>query len=139
MSDQMTGLVLISHGDFALESLKSAEMIMGHQENVKTISVVLGMDLSETVRKLSEAVNEVKGSMGVIIMTDIIGGTPSNAASILTASMDGTLVLSGFNMPMLLETLTLRTSGLSEIAEKVCSIGRQSIVNLTDTLKKSLK
>lgn len=139
MNDEMIGLVLISHGDFAREALKSAEMIVGHQKNVKTISVVRGMDLNETVKKLDAAVSQVKTSMGVIIMTDVMGGTPSNAAGILTASTDNMLVLSGFNMPMLLEILMSRNMSLSDISEKICDIGRQGIVNLTDRVKSSLK
>lgn len=139
MNSEIAGVVLVSHGNFALEALKSAEMIMGHLENVKALSVVPGMDLKDTVRKLRETVDEVKGSGGVIIMTDIIGGTPSNAAGILTSSMDNILVLSGFNMPMLLEVLTSRNLCLNDIAERICEIGRNSIVNITDNVKKSLK
>jgi len=139
MNDEMAGLVLISHGNFAPEALKSAEMIMGHQEKVRTLSVIPGMDLNETVRVLEEAVSEVKGSRGVIILTDIPGGTPSNAAGILTASAEDVLALSGFNMPMLLEVLTSRNVSLSDIAAEVCSSGRHSIVNLTDSVKNSLK
>lgn len=139
MNDENVGLILISHGNFALEALKSAEMIMGYQDNIKVISVVPGMDLNDTVKKLEEVVNEVKRTMGVVIMTDILGGTPSNAASILTASMDGILVVSGFNMPMLLEILISRNLSLDDIAEKICNIGKHSIVNLTDSVKNSLK
>ncbi len=139
MNSKIAGLVLISHGNFALEALKSAEMIMGHLENVKALSVVPGMDLKDTVKKLEETVNEVKGHAGVIIMTDIIGGTPSNAAGILTSSMDNVLALAGFNMPMLLEVLISRDLCLNDIAERICDVGKNSIVNITDNVKKSLK
>lgn len=139
MNSEIAGLVLVSHGNFAMEALKSAEMIMGPIKNVNVLSVVPGMDLKETARKLEEAVNEVKGNAGVIIMTDIIGGTPSNAAGILSLSMDNILALSGFNMPMLLEVLISRNLCLKEIAEKICNAGRDSIVNITESVKKSLK
>lgn len=139
MNSEIAGLVLVSHGNFAMEALKSAEMIMGPIKNVNVLSVVPGMDLKETARKLEEAVNEVKGNAGVIIMTDIIGGTPSNAAGILSLSMDNILALSGFNMPMLLEVLISRNLCLNEIAEKICNAGRDSIVNITENVKKSLK
>ncbi|HBN05151.1 PTS sugar transporter subunit IIA [Acidilutibacter cellobiosedens] len=139
MNKEMVGIILISHGYFAREALKSAEMIVGRQEKIKAISVVPGMDLNETVNKLKQAVNEVKENAGAIIMTDIIGGTPSNASSILTASLNNILVISGFNMPMLLEILTSRNKNIAEISENICNVGKQGIVDITNKIKSSLK
>lgn len=139
MKDKEIGIVLISHGNFAFEALKSAEMIMGHQERVKTIAVIPGMGLDETVKKIDEAFKEVKQGIGVVIMTDIVGGTPSNAAGIFTASTENTLVITGLNMPMLLEILISRNESLDEISKKICNIGKESFINITDKMRNSLK
>jgi PTS system mannose-specific IIA component len=134
----MIGVIVVSHGYFASEALKSAEMIMGPQKKVKVIPVVPGMDLDETISRLREAIDEIKGDAGVIVMTDIIGGTPSNASGILTATTENMLAISGFNLPMLLEILLLRNKSLDEISNSICEIGRQNIINLTEKVKSSL-
>ena len=139
MQNKSAAVILISHGNFACEALKSVEMIMGKQEDVTAIAVMPGMDLNETVEKLRKAVAEVEAGMNIIIMTDIMGGTPSNAAGILTATMVNVLVITGFNMPMLLEILSSRDGSLSEFSARLCAIGRESIIDLSNKVKKSLQ
>jgi mannose PTS system EIIA component len=136
MDDKVVGLILVSHGDFARESLQSAEMIMGDQKRVRTVSVVPGMDLEQVKKGIEDAIKEVEGPYGVIIMTDMIGGTPSNAAGFFSVVRDDVVVMTGFNMPMILEFFTCRCAKLEDVADKVCTVAQQGIINLTSSIRK---
>lgn len=136
MNDKLVGLVLVSHGGFAGEALNSAEMIMGHQERARAVAVIPGMDLEQVKKEIEAAINEVNGANGVVIMTDIIGGTPANASGFFSVLKEDVIVLTGFNMPMLLEFFTCRGAGLKDTAEKVGAAAQQGIVNLTDSIKR---
>ena len=136
MDNKIVGLVLASHGGFAGEALRSAEMIMGRQELVETVAVMPGMDLEQVKKEIEGAINTVMGTNGVVVMTDIIGGTPSNAAGFFSVLRDDVVVMAGFNMPMLLEFFACRHASLDSVAEKIGSVAQQGIVNLTDSIKK---
>lgn len=138
MDDKAVGLVLVSHGNFAGEALKSAEMIMGCQDRVRAVAVMPGMDLEQVKKELDNAIDEVSGINGVIIMTDIIGGTPTNAGGYFSMLRDNVAVITGFNMPMLLEFFTCRcaSADLQDIMDKVGFAAQQGIVNITNSIKK---
>ena len=101
-------VILISHGHYSKYALESAEMIIGKQENCEVISVTEEKDLDNVITELEGVYAKFKNEKGVIILTDIRGGTPSNAAASLLVREPGILALSGFNMPLLLELFTNR-------------------------------
>lgn len=131
------GLILVSHGDFAREALKSAEMIMGPQENIRVVSVYPGMDLDQVKDALRVSISEVDGAKGVIVITDILGGTPTNAVGSIIALRKNVIVLTGLNMPMILEFLGNRNEDLDELADKLRKVAQEGIVNFTKMIKKS--
>lgn len=136
MNDEI-GLVLVSHGYLAREALNSAEMIVGRQDMVKVVSVLPGMDLEQVKVEINEAVNEVNGDKGVMIFTDILGGTPSNAAGVIAVLRKETRLLAGVNMIMLLEFLMNRYEDLDVICNNLCQLGKQGIINFSDSINKT--
>ncbi|MFT8317340.1 MAG: PTS sugar transporter subunit IIA [Sporolactobacillus sp.] len=106
-----TGIVLVSHGQFANEALKSAEMIVGKQKNVATVSLEFGQNLEDLLNEMEKAEERLDLSDGVIIFCDVYGGTPSNAAATeLIKYQDKRKIAaySGLNMPVMLELFSNR-------------------------------
>ncbi|WP_240025251.1 PTS sugar transporter subunit IIA [Mannheimia haemolytica] len=80
MSNQIA-LLLMSHGSFARAALASAELIVGQQENVAAIGVVAVDNVADIKRQMEQTIAELNTDKGLIILTDIVGGTPMNLAS----------------------------------------------------------
>lgn len=123
----MIELVIITHGHFGEEVFLSAEMIMGKQGNVHTIAVEPGKALSHVVDEL-DAVISANSSKGVLILTDMFGGSPSNVA-FSYAGQPNIEIISGVNLPMLLKAFSSRMSGtdLATLAAECGEAGRNSI------------
>ncbi len=131
----MTGAVIITHGELATALRKTAESITGHAEGVKVVPVGKS-DNTDAIREiLTTAVGEVNSGEGVIIFTDMFGGTPSNIA--LSMLNDGSEeVITGVNLPLLIKFFSNRTDmALSELADMLKEYGRESIVLAGDILK----
>lgn len=117
MSNQIA-LLLMSHGSFASAALASAELIVGQQENVAAIGVVAVDNVADIKQQMEQAIAELNTDKGLIILTDIVGGTPMNlASSQLTHS--NVFACSGLNLPLLLEVLMNRDGNLQEIRENL--------------------
>ena len=123
-------VILISHGHYAKYALESAEMIIGKQENCEVISVTEDKDLDSVTKELEEVYKKLKNEKGVIILTDIRGGTPSNAAANLLVRESDILALSGYNMPLLLELFTNRDLGMEELKASLYEAFNESLVDL---------
>ena len=123
-------VILISHGHYAKYALESAEMIIGKQENCEVISVTEDKDLDSVTKDLEEEKKKLKNEKGSVILTDIRGGTPSNAAANLLVREDDILALSGYNMPLLLELFTNRDLEMEDLKEGLYEAFRESLVDL---------
>ncbi len=123
-------VILISHGHYSKYALESAEMIIGKQENCEVISVTEDKDLDSVTKELEEVYKKLKNEKGVIILTDIRGGTPSNAAANLLVRESDILALSGYNMPLLLELFTNRDLGMEELKASLYEAFNESLVDL---------
>ena len=123
-------VILISHGHYSKYALESAEMIVGKQENCEVISVTEDKDLDSVTKELEEVYKKLKNEKGVIILTDIRGGTPSNAAANLLVRESDILALSGYNMPLLLELFTNRDLGMEELKASLYEAFNESLVDL---------
>lgn len=105
----MIGLVIISHGRLAEEFRNAVNHVMGQQENIETIDIAPDDDTDARRDDLVSAVERVDQGAGVIILTDLFGGTPSNLAiSLLNRS--NVEVIAGVNLPMLIKLCSLRKS-----------------------------
>jgi len=129
----MIGIILASHGKFAQESLKSAEMIMGPQESIIALALEPEDDPQELKNKIYQAVEKLDRGHGVIILVDLLGGSPGNAAAYL--AKDGYPVITGLNLPMLLELIGMRYGDMEETVNHIIYSGKDSIEDLRKILR----
>lgn len=134
-------LIVASHGLFAQEAIKSAEMIIGHlQENVGVISVTEGKAFETCLSEIQKLYEDLDTTAGCLIFTDIYGGTPANVATYVAIEhMDNVQVFSGLNLPALLEILLDQTSDLQALEAKIESIHGDCLVNVSKKLKGTVK
>jgi mannose PTS system EIIA component len=97
----MIGLVLVTHGRLASEFIVAMEHVVGPQERIAGICIGPDDDMDRRRKDIAEAIAEVDDGSGVIILTDLFGGTPSNLAISLMKS-DKIEVIAGVNLPMLI-------------------------------------
>jgi mannose/fructose/sorbose-specific phosphotransferase system IIA component len=133
----MIGLVLVAHGPLPDALLESASMIAGDFENIARLSLMPGDSLEGLVDRLRAAAEGVDSGDGVLILLDLFGGTPSNAATLITQQRKNTHAVSGVNVPMLLEVLLTREyqDDVKSLAETAHSSGKQGIVNIVEAFK----
>jgi PTS system mannose-specific IIA component len=129
------GVVIVTHTDYGERLLKAAEMIIGPQDNARTISVDVGVDTSVTVSQLDEAIRGVEKGGGVMILTDMFGGTPTNLSLSLIAQHH-IEVVTGVNLPMLIKILSTRFKPLELLAADAKNAGIQGIVVAGEILRK---
>jgi mannose PTS system EIIA component len=131
----MIGLVLVAHAGIAQEFLGAAEMIMGKIEGVEAVSIKPDDQVDLIRNAIAGAIKKVD-SDGVIIMTDMFGGTPSNM-SLSFLQENHIEVLTGVNLPMIIKFVADRAKfGVAELAEKLKQCGRESIIVAGEYLKK---
>ena len=105
----MIGLVLVTHGQLANEFRLALEHVVGPQEQMETIAIGPDDDMEQRRQDILDSVSQVNSGSGVIILTDMFGGTPSNLA--ISVMQAGTIeVLAGVNLPMLIKLASVRTS-----------------------------
>ena len=105
----MIGLVLVTHGRLASEFIVAMEHVVGPQERIEAICIGPDDDMEERRGQIAQAIKQVDGGAGVIILTDLFGGTPSNLAISLMKS-DKIEVIAGVNLPMLIRLEGARKS-----------------------------
>lgn len=103
----MIGLVLVTHGRLAHEFVVAMEHVVGPQEAIATICIGPDDDMEARRNDIGEAIRDVERGAGVIMLTDLFGGTPSNLAISLMKS-DGIEVIAGVNLPMLIRLESAR-------------------------------
>ena len=105
----MIGIIIVTHGNLALELKSAMEHILGIQKNIEIISIKPDDDLEIKKSALGESIKKVDEENGVIILTDMFGGTPSNLA-ISLLKIGKVEIISGVNLPMLIKLVGLRDS-----------------------------
>lgn len=131
----MVGIVIVSHLNLAGELLKTAELIVGKIPASRALSLDPKKDVEILRKEIQNAVKEVNSGDGVIILTDMFGGTPSNLA--LTFLGPQVEVVSGVNLPMLIKVTAQRADApLNELAIKAKEYGRSNINVATEFLSK---
>ncbi len=129
-SDDQTsiGIIVAGHGSYGSALLRAAESILGPQEDCVSISVDVGHEVDEAVRRLTDAAKRLDRGQGVILLTDMFGGTPTNLALSLLRQHKAEVV-TGVNLPMLLKVIEARASlPLHELASQIESAGKEGIV-----------
>ena len=123
----MIGLVLVTHGHLANEFRAALEHVVGPQKQVETVSIGPDDDIEQRRKDIIAAVTKVDVGDGVVILTDMFGGTPSNLAiSVMNeAKVD---VVAGINLPMLIKLTSVReTASLEQAVVQAQDAGRKYI------------
>ena len=129
----MINILVMSHGEYAEGICKSAEMIIGEQENLKTVIFNPGESLDTLVEKLKKAINEFDNDFSHLLLVDIFGGSPSNATALLLAENYKISAVSGVNLPMLLEALTERENTAPDmLVKQLKAAGNEGIIDITE-------
>ena len=131
----MIGLLIISHSELGREFLNAAELIMGRLENADAISITQSTESEEMLKSISEKIAALDQGQGVILLTDMFGGTPSNL-SLSFLEEEKVEVLTGVNLPMVVSVAQERARlTLGELGEKAQQEGKRSIALAGKLLK----
>jgi PTS system mannose-specific IIA component len=132
------GIVATSHCRLAEEMLAVAEMIVGPLQNCKAICFKPAQAVDELIKLLGDAIKEVDQGKGVLVLTDLFGGTPAN----ISLSFQGPRVevICGMNLPMLIKLARCRNGrSLSEVASLVKEYGQRHISLASEVLSRPTK
>ncbi len=138
MSLDVIGVVVVTHGRLATELVNAAEMIVGELPRFAAVSIGWHDDVDAAREEIARAIARVTGRQGVLLLTDMFGGTPSNLA--LTFHAVGKVeVLTGVNLPMLIKLAGLRESAadLLAVAREMREHGRHAIWVASDLLART--
>ena len=123
----MIGLVIITHGQLAKGFIEALEHVVGPRENIRTICIYPEDNIDKQRENILETAKEVDSGQGVIFLTDLFGGTPSNLA-ISALGMESIEVIAGINLPMLIHLARLpEGTSLKEAVAQGQEAGRKYI------------
>lgn len=135
----MVGLVVVSHGNLGSELIKVAELIVGKLEGAESVSVNALEDVDRARDEIAAAIKKVHGKNGVLVLTDMFGGTPSNL-SLAFLNEDNIEVLTGVNLPMIIKYANHRKEKtLSGLVPLVQESGLKSIIVASEMLHQKVK
>ncbi|MDQ6702330.1 MAG: PTS sugar transporter subunit IIA [Pseudomonadota bacterium] len=123
----MIGIVLVTHGRLASEFLAALEHVVGPQMQIESVAIGPDDDIEQRRQDIVSAVGQVDSGAGVVVLTDMFGGTPSNLAiSIMDSS--NIEVIAGVNLPMLIKLASVReSSSLDQAVIQAQDAGRKYI------------
>ncbi len=123
----MIGLVIVTHGGLAMEFRHALEHVVGRQTNIETIAIGPDDDLTARRQDILDAVKRTNSGSGVIILTDMFGGTPSNLAiSVMDESKAE--VIAGINLPILVKLASIRGEmGMAQAVTMARDAGKKYI------------
>ncbi|MCK8600163.1 PTS sugar transporter subunit IIA [Desulfoferrobacter suflitae] len=133
---ELIGIIVISHCDLASELVRVAELIVGTLPNCKTICFDMHQPVEEMTKQLKGAIKEVDQGKGVLILTDLFGGTPANISLAFVGPR--VEVICGVNLPMLIRLAGLREAdSLAEVASIIKEYGKRHISLASEVLARS--
>ena len=131
----MIGVVVVTHGQLAVELVNAAEMIVGDLPQFTAVSIGWHDDVKDAREDNAKAIERVRGAEGVLLLTDMFGGTPSNLGMTFL-EIDRLEVITGVNLPMLIKLASLRSSSdLLAVAKEMRDHGRSAIWVASDLLR----
>ncbi|WP_025692746.1 PTS sugar transporter subunit IIA [Paenibacillus zanthoxyli] len=124
----MIGVIVGTHGKFSEELLRSTSMVFGELENVAGVTFEPGESANGLVDKFKAALDTIDWSDGVIFLVDLFGGSPYNAASRIAAGYENMDIVSGVNLPMIVDVMVNRsTEQLGDLADLAIRAGQDSM------------
>jgi PTS system mannose-specific IIA component len=131
----MIGIVVVTHGQLATELLNAAETIVGELPRFAAVSIGWHEDAGDAREEIAQAIARVQQGDGVLVLTDMFGGTPSNLAMSFLGS-DNVEVVTGVNLPMLIKLAGVRAqASLVDAARETREHGRNAIWVASDLLR----
>lgn len=130
----MIGALVVTHGHLGQELVAAAEMIVGEISHIQAVTIGWHDDVNDAQVDIELHISEVESGSGVLILTDMFGGTPSNIA--LSFHNPGTVdIVTGVNLPMIIKIANQKEGDtLQSLAQAVRDQGRSSIVMASDFL-----
>jgi PTS system mannose-specific IIA component len=131
----MIGAVIVTHGMLARELLDAAERIVGRTESIRAVSMDWDDDVADARKEIEAAIKEVEHGRGVLIFTDMFGGTPTNV-SLAFLEQDGVEIITGVNLPMIIKLTSVQNSEVSllAVAQELRERGQNSIYVASEIL-----
>lgn len=130
----MIGLVLVTHGALAVEFKSALEHVVGPQEQIESVCIGPDDDMEKRRDDIIKAVHLVNSGDGVVILTDMFGGTPSNLAISVMKTLDAE-VIAGVNLPMLVKLVRVRSDlDIKAAVKEAADAGRKYITVASDAL-----
>ena len=122
----MYGVILTAHGNFADGIYSGVKLVAGEQENVRICDFEEGEGFEEIDAKINKAIEELSDYDGILILTDLAGGTPFNRSVMLTQDVENSLVFSGLNFQMLYTAIFAQgdLKDVSELINKYMNCGQ---------------
>jgi len=128
-------VVVVTHGQLANELVNAAEMIVGDLPQFTAVSIGWHDDVNDAREDIAQAIDRVRAEEGVLLLTDMFGGTPSNLGMTFLQK-DKVEVITGVNLPMLIKLASLRrSSDLLAVAQEMRDHGRNAIWVASDLLR----
>ncbi len=123
----MIGGIIVSHGRLAEELLNALTIILGEAPNIEAISIGWYDDVEDSKKKINQSLKRVDQKNGIVIFTDMFGGTPSNLS--FSFLRDNHIeIITGVNLPMLIKFVSLqRSNNLKDVSKKVVEQGKKNI------------
>lgn len=123
---RVIGIVIVAHGGLAKEYLSAVEHVVGKQPGIEAIAIEPDHDRADKQREICEAADDVDGGEGVVVVTDMFGGSPSNL-SLMACHSDNRKIIYGANLPMLIKLAKSRHKSVAEAVSCALEAGRKYI------------
>ena len=131
----MVSLIIGTHGSFSRELINSAELIYGKLENVNYITFLPGEGQKDLIDKYNTIINKLDKNSEALFLVDLFGGSPFNTASMLSIDNVNMDVVTGVNLPMLLEVYSnIDNSSLEELVSIAVNSAQKSICSLKKSI-----
>ena len=125
----MIGLLVTGHANFGTGITSSVNLIAGEQEAYKAVDFLPTYSTEDLTREITKALDELKDCEGVIIFTDLMGGTPFNVSAQIGHGKENIRIVAGTNLPMLVEIVMSRKfkDNLDELVDSVLETGKEQV------------
>ena len=129
----MIGIVIVAHGGLAAEYLAAVEHVVGRQQGVRAVTIEADCDRTDKEAEICAAADGVDQGQGVVVVTDMFGGSPSNL-SLMACRCDNRRILYGANLPMLVKLAKSRHKSVPDAVRLALDAGRKYIARPQITL-----
>ncbi len=131
----MIGAVIVTHGLLARELLDAAEHIVGRTEGIRAVSMGWDDEVADARQEIQAAIKDVDSGDGVLIFTDMFGGTPTNV-SLAFLEQDKVEIITGVNLPMIIKLTSVQggEGSLLEVAQELRERGQNSVYVASEIL-----